>query len=248
MITETLVEQLRKLRLHGMAESLERQSKSSENDSLRFEERLALMIQNESIDRANQSFDKRRRWAKIPIGNACIEEIDHTLPRDIDRLTLNAVCELGWIKQRLNVLITGPTGIGKSYLSSALAHAACRADYSVRCYKIPKLAAELTRAHALQRRSNFLKQLATADLLVLDDLSASSLTDTFKRDLLEILDDRYDRKSTLVTSQLLVSAWHDAFGDPTLADAILDRLVHNAYKLEPSGESIRKLRGLRRPT
>jgi DNA replication protein DnaC len=116
----------------------------------------------------------------------------------------------------------------------------------VRCYKIPKLAAELTRAHALQRRSNFLKQLATADLLVLDDLSASSLTDTFKRDLLEILDDRYDRKSTLVTSQLFVSAWHAAFADPTLADAILDRLVHNAYKLEPNGESIRKLRGLKR--
>jgi DNA replication protein DnaC len=182
--------------------------------------------------------------AKIPMSQASVEDIDHTLPRELDRLTLNTVCELGWIKQRLKVLFTGPTGIGKTYLSSALAHAACRADFSVRCYKVPKLAAELAKAHALQRKSVLLKQLAGADLLVLDDLTAAGLTDAFKRDLLEILDDRYDRKSTLVTSQLSVSKWHEAFADPTLADAILDRLVHNAYKLEPDGDSIRKLRGV----
>lgn len=244
MITEHLIEQLRALRLNGMADSLQRQLKLPDNESLRFEERLHLMLNSEQAERADQNFQKRRRLAKIPMANACVEDIDHSLPRELDRLTLNAICELGWIKQRLNVLITGPTGIGKTYLSSSIAHAACRADFSVRCYKVPKLAAELAEAHALQRKSVLLKQLAGADLLVLDDLTAASLTEAFKRDLLEILDDRYDKKSTLVTSQVAVSGWHELFADPTVADAILDRLVHNAYKLEPNGDSIRKLRGL----
>ena len=241
MTIEQLIEKLRELRLHGMADSLERQMKLPEKEPLRCEERIALMIQGEVAERANQAFQKRRRVAKIPMGQACVEDIDHTLPREWDRRLLNTVCELPWIKQRLNVLITGPTGIGKSYVSSAIAQAACRANFSVRCFKIPKLAAELAKAQVLQRKSAFLKQLAGTDLLVLDDLTAASLTDTFKRDLLEILDDRYDRKSTLVTSQLEVGAWHEAFNDPTLADAILDRLVHNAYKLEPKGESLRKV-------
>ena len=244
MIIEHLIEQLRALRLNGMADSLQRQLKLPENDALRFEERLHLMINSEHAERADQNFQKRRRLARAPMANACVEDIDYSLPRTLDRLTLNTICELGWIKQRLNVLITGPTGIGKTYLSSALAQAACRADFSVRCYKVPKLAAELAKAHVLQRKSVLLKQLAGVDLLVLDDLTAASLTDAFKRDLLEILDDRYDRKSTLVTSQVAVSGWHELFADPTLADAILDRIVHNAYKLEPDGDSIRKLRGL----
>lgn len=244
MITEQLIQKLRELHLHGMANSLQRQLKTPQSETLRFEERLHLMIQNESVERSNERFKKRLRWAKLPIDNACVEDIDANLPRRLDPLTLATVCELGWIKKHLNVVITGPTGIGKSFLGSALAHAACRADYSVRCFKMPKLSAELTRVHALQRRSTFLRQLASTDVLLLDDLGVAGLTDTLKRDLLEILDDRYDRKSTIVTSQIAVGEWHAAFGDPTLADAILDRLVHNAYKLEPTGDSIRKLKGI----
>jgi DNA replication protein DnaC len=167
------------------------------------------------------------------------------LPRDLDALTLATVCELGWIKRRLNVLITGPTGIGKSYLSSALAKAACRAEHSVRCFRMSKLAEELGRAHALQRRSSVLKQLAQVDVLVLDDLGVADFSsERLKRDLLDILDDRYNKKSTIVTSQLAVKDWHAAFNDPTLADALLDRLIHNAYKLEPAGDSVRKIIGL----
>jgi DNA replication protein DnaC len=245
MIIENLIEQLHQLGLHGMADSLRQQLQIREHEALRFEERLNLMLQSENAARANDSLAKRLRWANIPIGDACVEQINQHLPRDLDMLTLATVCELGWIKKHLNVLLSGPTGIGKSYLASALAHAACRAQYSVRCFRMSKLAEELGRAHALQRRSGFLKKLAQVDLLVLDDLGVADFSsERLKRDLLDILDDRYNKKSTLVTSQLAVKDWHGAFNDPTLADAILDRLVHNAYKLEPSGPSVRKILGL----
>jgi DNA replication protein DnaC len=244
MIIEQLIQQLQHLRLRGMAASLAQQEQAREHEGLRFEERIHLMIQSEIAARDSDSLVQRLRWAKIPIGNSCVEDINPKLPREIDPRMLATVCELGWISKHLNVLITGPTGIGKSFIASALAHAACRAGYTVRCFKLSKLAAELAKAHALQRRSALLKQLAQADLLLLDDLGVASLTDTLKRDLLEILDDRYDKKSTLVTSQLPVDDWHAALGDPTLADAILDRLVHNSYKLASTGESIRKHKGL----
>jgi DNA replication protein DnaC len=247
MIIETLIEQLRALRLHGMAESLERQLKTDNHDTLHFEERLHLMLQNERVERDNQTYMRRRRWAKIPIPEARLEEIDHSLPRDFDRQTLKSLYELGWIKKRLNLLLIGPTGVGKSFIASALADAACRADYSVRCFRMCKLAEQLARAHALQRRSAFLRDMAKADVLLIDDLTIASLTEQVKRDLLEILDDRYDRKSTIVTTQLGLESWHAAFGDPTLADALMDRLVHNAYKLQAKAESesVRKLKGMR---
>lgn len=148
--------------------------------------------------------------------------------------------DLGWIDQNLNVLISGPTGVGKSFLACALAHAACRMDYSVRFFRLPRLVDELTRAHSMQNRSGLLKQLAKAELLVLDDFGLMPLSEQTRRDLLEILDDRYDRRSTIVTSQLPVDQWHTYLNDPTLADAILDRLVHNSCRLALKGESMRK--------
>ena len=153
--------------------------------------------------------------------------------------------DLGWIGRHLNVLITGPTGIGKSFIGAALAHAACRANFCVRCFRMPRLIDELGRAHAFQRRSNFLRSLAKADLLLIDDFAIAPLSDQSKRDLLEILDDRYDKSATIITRQLKVKQWHAYLDDPTLADAILDRVVHNAYQLDLSGESIRKLKSLR---
>ncbi len=155
---------------------------------------------------------------------------------------------LAWVNQHLNVLLSGPTGVGKSYLACALAHQACRQDYSVRYFRVPRLTDELLSASAQQKRSAFFKLPAKADLLVLDDFGLTPLAEPFKRDLLEIVDDRFDKKSTLITSQMPVEAWHAHLDDPTLADAILDRLVHNAYQIELKGESMRKRKPQERAT
>ena len=173
-----------------------------------------------------------------------LEDLNTAAMRGLDPATLAQVRDLAWIGEHLNVLITGPTGVGKSFVACALAHSACRADYAVRFFRLPRLIDELARVHALHNRSSFFRQLAKVDLLLLDDFALAPLTEQTKRDLLEILDDRYDRRSTIVTSQLPVDQWHAFLADPTLADAILDRLVHNSYRLALKGDSMRKHKSL----
>jgi DNA replication protein DnaC len=240
MLIEPLIQQLQEMRLRGMAQALEALLRSHDNHALSFEERLGLLIQHELADRANYRLAQRLRWARLPQQGACIEDIDARTPRGVEPMTFAAVRDLSWVKKRLNVLITGPCGVGKSYLASALAQAACRADHSVRCFRLPRLAEELARAHALQRRASLLRQIAKSSVLLIDDFGLTPMTDSLARDLLEILDDRYEKSSTIVTSQLDTELWHGYLGDPTLADAILDRLVHNAYRLALKGESRRK--------
>lgn len=244
MLIEPQLQLLRKLKLHGMFSALERQLSDPDIGALRFEERFGLLLQHELAERDNYRLTQRLRVATLP-QPACLEDLDTRVARNLDPALISTVRDLAWIGRHLNVLITGPTGIGKSFIGAALAHAACRADYSVRCFRLPRLVDELSRAHAFQRRSTFLRSLAKADLLLIDDFAIGPLADQSKRDLLEILDDRYDKSATIITSQLDVKQWHAFLDDPTLADAILDRVVHNAYHLDLSGESIRKLKSLR---
>lgn len=239
MLNQPLMTQLQTLGLRGMARALERQQQQQDANALDFEDRLALLVQHEVIERQNQRLTLRLRWAKLG-QSACVEDLDARAPRGIERGRLTQLGQLDWITQRLNLLITGPTGVGKSYIACALAHQACRNDVSVRYFRMPRLAEELLRVGAHQKRSVFFRQLAKVTLLVIDDFGLVPMSDDVKRDLLEIFDDRFDKTSTIVTSQLPVDRWHTWLNDPTLADAILDRLVHNAYRLELKGESLRR--------
>lgn len=239
MLIEPMIQQLHALRLRGMAAGLEQLLATGQHTRLSFEERLSLLIQHEVTDRQSKRLAQRLRWAKLP-QSAALEDLDIRTPRGIDPRLFAMLTALTWLKDKLNVLITGPCGVGKSFIASALAHAACRADYSVRSYRLPRLVEEFTRHHAQANRSAFLKQLAKVDLLYLDDFGLAPLADQSKRDLLEILEDRYDKKSTLITSQLPIDQWHAWIDEPTLADAILDRLVHNSHRLALKGGSMRK--------
>lgn len=244
MLIEPLIQQLTALKLHGMASALQQQVSSAEHSRLPFDACLSLMIQHEQAARDGSRLRQRLRWAKLP-HNACLEDLDTRTPRGIEPALLTQLLTLNWLREQLNVLICGPCGVGKSYLASALGLAACQADYAVRCFRLPRLVEELARYGAQAKRSAFFKQLAKADLLPIDDFGLAPLSDQSKRDLLEILDDRYDKKSTLITSQLPIDQWHAYIDEPTLADAILDRLVHNSYRVNLSGASMRKHKALK---
>lgn len=241
MLIHPTLSKLEALRLYGMLRALNDQLQTPDCASLSFEERLGLLLDREATDRENQRLAARLKRAHLR-QTACPEDVDFRHSRGLDRAQFLALCSCAWIKSRDNLLITGPTGVGKTYLACALAQKACREGYTVHYARTSRLLGELSSAHADGTYSRHLASLARVDLLVLDDWGLAPLTEGQRRDLWEVLDDRYDRHSTLVTSQLPVANWYEALGDPTQADAILDRLVHNAHKLPLQGESLRKQR------
>ena len=239
MLTHPTLEKLQTLRLSGMLKALEEQQRMPDIGSLDFEQRLALLIDREMTERENRRLATRLKKARLR-HSCCVEDIDFKASRGLDKTMILTMAACTWIARGLNMLLCGPTGIGKSYLACALGHKACLEGYTVRYLRLPRLFEELRLAKADGRYGKLMLGYAKTDLLILDDWGLTPMTDPQRRDLLEILEDRYGKRSTIVTSQLPISAWHEAIGDPTLADAILDRLVHNAYKIELKGESLRK--------
>jgi len=239
MLHQPTLDKLQELKLTGMLRAYQEQEQIPDCQGLSFEERLGLLIDRELTERANRRLATRLRFAKLR-QEACLEDIDFRAPRGLDRSAVLALADCRWIAHHDNCLIVGPTGVGKSYLACALGQQACREGYSVRYLRLPRLLSELTIARGDGRYPRVLAALARMDLILLDDWGTATLTPEQCRELLEILEDRYQRRSTLVASQLPVSNWHDYLGDPTLADAILDRLVHNANLITLKGESMRK--------
>jgi DNA replication protein DnaC len=235
------LDKLGAMRLTGMLAALQEQMSQPEYQQLTFDERFGLLVDRELLHRQNRQLALRLKRARLR-QDACIEDLDFRHPRGLDRSMVLSLASCQWLGKRRNCLITGPTGAGKTFLACALANKACREGYSARYVRAGRLLSELTAARLEGVYMERLRSLASIDLLVLDDWGITPLTDEGRRDLLEILEDRYDTRSTLVASQLPVDRWHEYLADPTLADAILDRLVHNAHKIALSGESMRRLK------
>ena len=241
MLTHPTLEKLDQLRFAGMAAALREQMESPEAEKLDFLERLGLLIDREFTQREDRRVSGRLRRASLR-QQASIEDVDFKSRRGLDKQLLLSLASCDWVRHSQNVVVTGPTGVGKSFVACALAHKACLHGHSALYHRLPRLLEDLEIARGDGRYLKLLKTLSKTDVLVLDDWGLTRLTPVQQRDLLELLDDRHQRKSTIATSQLPLASWHEAMVDPTLADAILDRLIHNAHRIELKGDSMRKQR------
>ena len=239
MLIQPLLDKLTQLRLPGIRAGLEEQLQNPQYAELSFEDRLGLLVDLECTRRADNSLRRRIKTARFTLP-ATIEDLDLSPARGLERSLILELAQGEWIRRHLNILVLGPTGAGKSYMACALGHAACRQGFSVRYQRTSRLLHEIMLSHADGSYPKLLTKLARMQLLIFDDWLRDPLTPSQARDLLEVLDDRYGRSSTLVATQIPVEDWHAQFPDPTLGDAILDRLVHNSYRLDLKGESMRK--------
>jgi DNA replication protein DnaC len=243
MLTQPTLEKLIAMRLRGMVEAFREQQESADLQQLSFEERLGLLIDRQWSWRQNRALERRLRQGRLQ-GPACVEDIDYRTPRGLDRQQVRSLtAESAWVREHQNLFLIGPTGVGKTWLARAFAQKACRDGYTALFQKAAELFRSLAIARADGSHARLLYQLGRIDLLVVDDWAMAPMSDTERRDFLEICDTRYQARSTLLTSQLPVASWHARIGDPTIADSILDRLVHNAHRIELKGESLRKKRG-----
>lgn len=240
MLTEPTLEKLKTMRLDALAAAWAVQQKDPETQRLSFDERLGMLIDAEWLARENKRLGRLLKEAKLRIGNACVEDIDYPPKRELEKSTIRQLATCRWIAEHQNIVITGATGTGKTYLACALAQQACRKGYRAMYRRATRLNEELTLAHADGTYSIVLSRFARADVLVIDDWGLAPPKDQERRDLLEIAEDRYGDRSTILTSQVPPAKWHDHIGDPTVADAVCDRLLHNAHRIVLKGPSRRK--------
>jgi DNA replication protein DnaC len=240
MLNQPTIDKLYLLRLGAMAAAFQEQQRDAKTTNLSFDERFGMLVDSEQLARDNRRIKTLLKDAELRIASANLEDVDASGARGIDKAMLRQFASCAWIDQNLNTLITGATGVGKSYLACALGQSACRRGLRVLYRRVPRLFDELTLAKADGTYAKLLRKLARAQLLILDDMGLGSPTEAQRHDLLEVLEDRYGARATVVTSQLPRENWHEWIGDATVADAILDRLVHNAYKIDLTGPSRRK--------
>jgi DNA replication protein DnaC len=241
MFTHPTLERLRTLRLNGMADALAEQAEHPDVAALSFEERLGLLVDREASERDSRRLTSRLRQARLR-QSAAIEDIDYVAARGLDKAFVRSLARCAYVTEHQNVLLVGPTGTGKTYIACALAHKACLEGYTARYYRLSTLLAELEIARADGRYAKLMRELTKTDVLILDDWGLAPVSDRARTLLLEVLDDRHGHSSTIVTSQLPIEHWHATIGEATIADAILDRLVHNAHKIELTGDSMRRKR------
>jgi DNA replication protein DnaC len=243
MLQEPMMEKLTAMRLLGMVDALKAQEQDPASRELSFLERLGLMVDQQWTWRENQALARRLYVAKLKSG-ACVEDIDYRASRGLDKGVIRALSQKSaWVTNHENIFVVGPTGVGKSFVACALAQKACRDGYSALFTRTAALFRELAMARADGSLRNWLAKLSRIDVLVIDDWAMAPMSEAERRDFWEICEDRYQTRSTILTSQLPVTRWHEQIGDPTAADGILDRLVHNAHRIEMRGDSMRKKRG-----
>lgn len=242
MLNQLTLDKLCAMRMRGMAEALQQQLQEPDIHQLSFEERLGLLIDRQWDWRENRSLERRLRTARLQ-GPACVEDIDYRTPRGLDRAVVRSLTQQSaWVEAHQNLFLTGSTGIGKTWLARAVAQKACRDGYTALFLKATELFRDLAASRADGSHSKLLYHLGRVDVLIVDDFCMAPMTEAERRDFLEICDARYQVHSTLLTSQLPVESWHAQIGDPTIADSILDRLVHNAHRIPLQGESMRRSR------
>jgi len=241
MLHQETVEKLYAMKLNGMADAFKEQLLQPDMYDLPFEERFTLLVDRQWTWKEDRRMKRLLSNAKLKI-NGCIEDIDFRTPRGIDKSVILRLANGEWITRAQNIIITGPTGVGKTYLACAIANRACRMGFSAFYIRVPRLFQELAIARGDGSYPKIMKKLLKANVLVIDDLGLAPMSATERRDLLEVIEDRHGLASTIVATQLPITSWHENIRDPTIADAILDRLIHNAHKINLKGESMRKLR------
>jgi DNA replication protein DnaC len=241
LLTEQTLEKLYAMRLNGMADAFKEQMMQPDMNDLSFEERFAFLVDRHWTFRENRRLQTLLRNARLK-DNACIEDIDYKSPRGISKSLVLSLSGCDWIKNAQNIIVTGPTGVGKTYLACAFANSACRKGFSALYKRSSRLFQEIAIARADGTYPKLMNKIAKANVLIIDDFCITPVKDAERKDLLEVIEDRQGLSSTIISTQIPVKNWFEAIGDPTIADAVLDRLIHNAHKIDLKGESMRKIR------